>query len=240
MTRVESTSRLDTLRNDTLPDNPIADLRQLLSDKDYMQVLALFATVNFSAGIVCKAILILTQKDPLSLLNPFDLLPIAFAQWGSTLPRIEAYEDQRRITQIDGQMHLMFPHHLRAFLILESPVTSQLTIAQYAALTLTQPSLGMNSRVCCFPTYLSGHVMEELILSKIANDYSISKGLTKITFKNKTKTQGGISLNGYDREELVSLLSSSILQFTDEKGLGKRLSYNSNLYKLHYFRCGGR
>jgi hypothetical protein len=65
--------------------------------------------------------------------------------------------------------------------------------------------------------------MEELILSKIASDYSFSKVLTKITFKTNTKTRGGISVDGYNREELVSLLSSSIIQFTDEKGLGKRL-----------------
>jgi hypothetical protein len=71
--------------------------------------------------------------------------------------------------------------------------------------------------------------MEELILSKIASDYSFSKVLTKITFKTNTKTRSGISVDGYNREELVSLLSSSILQFTDEKGLGKRLYYNSTL-----------
>jgi hypothetical protein len=65
--------------------------------------------------------------------------------------------------------------------------------------------------------------MEEFILSKIAEDYPFSKGLQKITFKKTTKTPGGISVAGYCGEELVSLLSSSILQFTDEKGLGKRL-----------------
>lgn len=48
----------------------------------------------------------------------------------------------------------------------------------------------------------------------------------KITFKTNTKTQGGISVDGYNREELVSLLSSSILQFTDEKGLGKMFFTN--------------
>jgi hypothetical protein len=51
--RVESASRLDKLRDDTWPNNPIADLREL-HNKEYMQVLALFATVNFDAGIVCK------------------------------------------------------------------------------------------------------------------------------------------------------------------------------------------
>jgi hypothetical protein len=147
LSQVESASRLEKLRDDTWPDNPIADLRELLYDKDYMQVLAMFATVNSNAGIVCKTDTYSYSKDPLSLLDPFDLVPVPSINWKAPLPCVEAYEDKRRITQIDGQIHLMFPHHLRAFLILESPVTSQLTIAQYTALTLTQPSLGMDSRV---------------------------------------------------------------------------------------------
>jgi hypothetical protein len=53
--QVDSASRLDKLRNDTWPNSPIADLMQLLSDENYMQVLALFSTVNFAAGIVCKS-----------------------------------------------------------------------------------------------------------------------------------------------------------------------------------------